>query len=462
MARSYLDIKSPIVALATQPGRAALSVIRCSGDGSIERLKQCFSKPEALARAPGYTMVHGAIVDPDSHKIIDDCIAAVFRAPKSFTGEDSVELYCHGSMAVATKILEILESLGFAPALPGEFTFRAFINGKTDLVQAEAVNELSGAICESAREDAVARLSGTLSDELGKIRSELLDVAAEIEARLDYPDDEGPDVEPIAHDFSRIMSNLEASLVRLSQSYIGGKLRQEGALVVLAGRPNAGKSSLFNLIVREERAIVSPEPGTTRDWLESWVEMQGFAIRLVDTAGLRTTEGDIEAEGVRRSLNLVESADAILYMVDGRRGLIDDDAACIDRYPHAIKLWNKIDAADCQPVPPGWTGISAKNVESLAGIETSILSRVRSISSDSLHNTLKEKEIRIASSRQKILIDRSIESIRNANAHILEGQSLDIIALDLREAMGYMGEITGDIVADEVFDRIFGKFCLGK
>jgi tRNA modification GTPase len=407
-------------------------------------------------------MVHGSIIDPDSHEIIDDCIVAVFRAPKSFTGEDSVELYCHGSPAVVARLLSLLESLGFAPALPGEFSFRAFINGKTDLVRAEAVNELSGAMCESAREDAMARLSGVLSDELGKIRSQLLDVAAEIEARLDYPDDEGPDAEALAHDFSETIFKLEASLAKLSNSYIGGKLRQEGALVVLAGRPNAGKSSLFNLIVREERAIVSPEPGTTRDWLESWVEMQGFAIRLVDTAGLRTTDGDIEAEGVRRSLNLVESSDVILYMVDGRRGLTEDDIACVAHYPHAIRLWNKIDAMDCQPVPDGWTGISAKNVEFLGDIETNILARLRSIASSSLQNSLKEKEIRIASSRQKTLIDRSLESIRNAGMHIKEGQTLDIVALDLREAMAQIGEITGDIVADEVFDRIFGMFCLGK
>jgi len=460
MARTYLDTGRPIVALATAPGRSALAVIRTSGEKAVERCARCFSPSEALLSAKGYTMVHGYLIDPESGERVDEVVAAVFRAPTSFTGEDSVEFSCHGSAAVTNRALSAMESAGFAPALPGEFSFRAFINGKTDLVEAEAVNELAGSRCDTAREDALLRLSGALSSEYSTLRSEMLDLLSEMEARLDYPAEEGESEGLNSEEpwISRLEA-CEARLENLSRSYIGGRLRQEGALVVVAGRPNAGKSSLFNLVVREERAIVSPEPGTTRDWLEAWIEIGGYAVRLVDTAGLRQAEEGVEAEGVRRSMDLSGRADIIIYLVDGRAGLSIEDTDFIARHSAALKLWNKIDAADCQPAPAGWLGLSAKKGDRLEQLESAIRSLLSESSGEA---TSKESSIRIASSRQKTLVDQCLKAIRRARAGVDLKAPLDGTTLEIREAADFLGEITGEIAGEEVFDRIFGSFCLGK
>ena len=460
MARTYLDTGRPIVALATASGRSALALIRASGEKTIERCARCFSRSEALLSAKGYTMVHGYLLDPESGERVDEVVAAVFRAPASFTGEDSVEFSCHGSAAVTDRALSALESAGFVPALPGEFSFRAFINGKTDLVEAEAVNELAGARCDTAREDALLRLSGVLSSEFSSLRGEMLDLLSEIEVRLDYPaeEGEGEGLDSEAPWIKRLAA-LETRLETLSWSYIGGRLRQEGALVVVAGRPNAGKSSLFNLVVREERAIVSPEPGTTRDWLEAWIEIGGYAVRFVDTAGLRQAEEGIEAEGVRRSMDLSERADIIIYLVDGRTGLKAEDDDFIALHPAALKVWNKIDAAECQPVPSGWLGLSAKKGDRLQQLELAIRSR---LSESSGETASRESALRVASSRQRTLIDQCLAAIGRAKAGVDLKAPLDGTALEIREAADFLGEITGEIAGEEVFARIFGSFCLGK
>lgn len=469
MARTYLDTGRPIFALATAPGRAALAVIRVSGSSALERCDRCFSGPRALSGARGYSMLHGFLVDPDSGERIDEVVASIFRGPRSFTGEDSVEFSCHGSPAVASRALAALERAGLSPALPGEFTFRAFINGKTDLVRAEAIAELAGAQCESARADALSRLSGTLSSEYVSLRDVMLDLLAEIEARLDYPEEEGPDEADAAGAQSpakpglAALASCEARLERLSRSYLGGRLRQEGALVVVAGRPNAGKSSLFNLVTREERAIVSPEPGTTRDWLEAWIEIGGYAVRLVDTAGLRRVEEGVEAEGVRRSLDLSGRADVVVYLADGRAGLSPEDEEFIARHPGTIKLWNKIDAPDCLPTPRGggWLPVSAKKGDRLDSLEAALKARLDSLAAGG-DSGAPSGEVRLASGRQKILVDRCLEAARRAREGAAAGLPLDAIALDLREAADFLGEITGEIAGEEVFERIFGSFCLGK
>ena len=457
MARSYLDTNAPITAQATAPGRAALAVIRLSGPGVIALADPCFSGRRALSALPGYTLAHGYFVDPVTGEQIDQVIASVFRAPKSFTGEDSIEFSCHGSQAVVSRVLAILESRGFALALPGEFSFRAFINGKADLVQAEAINELSGALCETAREDALARLSGALSSRLSAIRKACLDLLADIEARLDYPEDEGPEGE------GAVRAGLEAmvaSLIELSEGYAGARLRRDGALVVLAGRPNAGKSSLFNFLVREERAIVSPEPGTTRDWIEAWMDLGGYALRLVDTAGLRESGEGIEAEGVRRSLGLVSNADLLVYLVDGVTGLSVADENFLASRPNAFKVWNKVDAAECSFVPSGWIGLSARRGEGIHTLEKKILASLGAKLPEAPRR--KETQVGLAGERQKFLVDRALSSVRQAVAFLESGAPLDALALEVREAASFIGEITGEILGDEVLEKIFGSFCLGK
>ncbi|MDA8425894.1 MAG: tRNA uridine-5-carboxymethylaminomethyl(34) synthesis GTPase MnmE, partial [Treponema sp.] len=351
MPRSYLDEPTPIVALATPPGESAISVIRASGPGSIERAAACFSRPAALLSTPGHTLVHGELVDPASGERIDEVLAAVFRSPRSATGEDGVEFSCHGSPAVVRRALAALAAAGFAPALPGEYSFRAFVHGKTDLARAEAVQELVRARSDGARAEALRRLEGGLSRRIAAARTRLVDLLAEVQARLDYGEDEaeaGEGFDPAP------LRALRSDLAALAGSYAAGRLHGEGARVVVAGRPNAGKSSLFNLLLREERAIVAPEPGTTRDWIEAGMEIEGMYVRLVDTAGLRTAASEIEAEGVARSRRLAGGADLALYLVDGVAGLHAEDEAFLRSRPDALAVWNKIDSAACRPAPEGF------------------------------------------------------------------------------------------------------------
>jgi len=452
MSRTYFDRESPIAALATLEGRAALAIIRTSGEAAIEGVAHCFSHPEALQKAAGYCAVHGWFIDPVAGERIDEVVMLVYRAPHSFTGENAVEIMCHGSPAVERRILDVLYAQGFEPALHGEFSFRAFIHGKTDLVTAEAINELTVASCEAARQDALERLSGVLSEKLNAMRSSMIDVLADINARLDYPEDEGPseelslgglpspslkgslqkrpsqgaalenvpDIESTlgAGDASNASgagnaSNAEnasgaglapesepwvlhlraaqRSLAELLATYPGGKLRQEGFLVVIAGRPNAGKSSLFNLLVREERAIVSPEPGTTRDWLESWITIGEFMVRLIDTAGLRQSQNQIEAEGVRRAQELLDRADIVLYLVDGTQGLAEEDLVFVAQHPDALLLWNKVDRPDCLPAPPAWRPVSAKDIRAFGAFESMMYAVLRAKFMRELHESMKRR-----------------------------------------------------------------------
>ncbi len=475
MARTYLSTDDAIVALATPPGTGALAVIRCSGPEAIERCAQCFSRPSALRSASGYQLVHGFVLDPETKDRIDEVMAAVYRAPHSFTGEDAVELSCHGSPAIAMRILEALGQAGFVPALRGEFTFRAFLHGKADLVQAEAIDELVRSPADSAREAALARLNGELSVRFSSIRNEMLDILAECEAMLDYPEDEG--VEQNSAWLERLEA-LKGELAALADTYRAGRLREEGALVVVAGRPNAGKSSLFNSLVREERAIVSPEPGTTRDWLESWLELEGYAVRLVDTAGLRQGKSELEEEGVRRARELVMRADAVVYLVDGVEGPNEEDNAFLGHEPAAIKVWNKIDKPDCGAIPQGWFGVSAKKAVNLGVLRNEIVARLNAQSgldhdhgqAGKIHEskvprtrpTGTESEVLIASKRQKDLVDACLRAVAEAIAGLDAGFPLDAISVSLHEAADALGQITGEIGGEEVFERIFGSFCLGK
>ncbi len=459
MPRTYFDRDVPIVALATPEGHAALAVIRASGRSAIDLVARCFSRPTSLQTAGGYRAVHGWIVDPRTGERIDEVIALVFRAPRSFTGEDAVEISCHGSPAVTRRILDLLLNEGFSQALQGEFTFRAFVEGKTDLVRAEAVNELARASCEAARHDALQRLSGALSERLEAIRSLVIDVLADINARLDYPEDEGPDEESR---WMGILKRIRNELEDLIQGYPGSKLRQEGLLVVIAGRPNAGKSSLFNLLVREERAIVSPEPGTTRDWLESWISIGEFAVRLVDTAGLRNTSNTIEAEGVRRSTALLARADLILYIVDGTSGLDSEDSAFVARYPSAMLLWNKTDLPSCEPAPSGWLSLSTKNVHAFGQFESTLTEALRTHVFGTHTARDFESQVRIAGERQARLVRQARDALQRAEEAQIAQAGLDLVALHVREAAEYIGEITGEIAPDEVLERVFSTFCLGK
>jgi len=462
MQRSYLDDGVPIAALATVPGESALAVIRAAGPGSIGLAASCFSRPAALTAAPAMGLVHGELIDPGSGESVDEVLVAVFRAPKGPIGEDGVEFYCHGSPAVIRRALSVLESAGFAPALPGEFSFRAFLHGKIDLVRAEAVQELVRAGSEGARAEALRRLEGGLSRALASARAALLDQLAEAEARLDYAEDD--DSPSGGLDLSALLG-VRDLVAGLSASYAAGRLYERGARVVIAGRPNAGKSSLFNLLVREERSIVASEPGTTRDWIEAGIELGGLPLRLIDTAGLREALGEVEAAGVSRSRALAAEAEAVIYLVDGTVGQSIEDISFLESRPDALRAWNKADNQRCAPPPAGFLPVSAATGQGLPVLASALRGLVAprfGLGDGPTTASLGESEVRVASERQKLLLDRAASALDAALHGIEAGLALDALALDLREAADAIGEITGELGSREVLEAIFSRFCLGK
>ena len=334
--------EEPISSIATALAPAALGIVRVSGKGCIELVSKVFSRPKALLEAPGNTLVYGWI--QEENKKIDEVMLAVYRAPKSFTGEDMVEIFCHGGPSVVTAIQNLMLRSGFRQADRGEYTFRAYINGKTDLTKAEAIKEIIDSHTDDSRSHAAGRLAGSLFQEIDSIKKLIIDTLAAIEVEIEYPEDE----ETIADTFDRDDIVLAISrLQSLVDSWKSEKLYQDGARVVLAGRTNAGKSSLFNAILKEERAIVSNIEGTTRDWLESWASINGIPVRLFDTAGLRETDDVIEAQGVQLTKNLAHDADVVLYLIDSTAGLSPDDTSFIENCQEPMVIvYTKSDLAN--------------------------------------------------------------------------------------------------------------------
>lgn len=516
----------PIAALATPFGRSAIAVIRTTGSGSIDLVANLFSRPERLRRAEGNTVHYGKLLavqnngasdvsvggdgaaprsaasgegagppagSPSGPAVVDEVVATVFRAPASYTGQDSVEISCHGSPAGIEAVLELLYGSGFRAADPGEFTFRAFLNGKLDLTRAEAVNELIGSQTKQAHELALHRLSGAVEREVNAVKSRLTKIMAAVEIQLDYPEEDTGEV-PVPRDG---IDHAIDELNQLLRTYSTGRLYQEGARVAIAGKTNAGKSSLFNRFVREDRAIVSETHGTTRDYLETQVSIGGIPLRLFDTAGLRNATEEIESEGIRRSDMLIEHAELVLYVVDGTVGLTEEDSARLRRLGlvaggagraaddsieeaaggrepggagdsadagaeapenRVIPIWNKCDREERREPPAEW-GFIEMSAESGAGfgaLEEEIRSRLLP------HGTEGDTAAVIDSARQKQLLERCVESLRQVLVGLDEEMPVDAVALDLQDALQALGEITGEVTTSDILDTMFQGFCVGK
>jgi tRNA modification GTPase len=461
--RSYGDT-CPI---AAQASGGALAMIRASGSGSLELLAEVFSRKKKLLDAPGNSIVHGWI---GGDTPVDEVLVSVYRAPHSYTGEDGADISCHGGSAAVSAALEILRKAGFKDALPGEFTFRAFMNGKIDLTQSESVMELVSAKTKTGLEHAVKRLSGQLQAEITAIRDFLLQAVSAVELYLDYSEDEIEDPQP-----DNYRTPAEEALKRLrvlSESYKNEKLYQEGALVVIAGRPNAGKSSLFNALLREDRSIVTEIPGTTRDWIESGMVLEGIPVRLVDTAGLRDISDDNNAEiqGIERSKNLVEEADIVLYTVDGSEGIKNDDKLFLDSHTDRILLvWNKTDLQEMpeairknfsplQKNVPLLVEVSAKTGLGMGDLRAAVEKTL--ITSNS--PVLERFSAGLGTQRQKQLCEKAISFLEEALDPAKQEETLDLIAPLLRESLHSLGEITGEVSSADVLEVMFNRFCLGK
>ena len=429
--------EEPIYALATPFSPSALAVIRTSGTDAISLVQKVF-KGRLTLRHNG-TAVHGWIVDKNREKV-DEVVALVYNHGHGYTGEEAVEIMCHGSLPVIKKISTTLEEAGFRLALKGEFTYRAFLGGRMDLTEAEAVEELVSAKGERGRKDALSRLSGSIKNEADKAKDEIINILASLEVQLDYGEDDIPEewIFPIER-VDAIINRLE----KIRGTYASSRLYSQGAKVVLAGSTNAGKSSLFNALLKENRAIVSSVAGTTRDYIETECEMNGIPVRLFDTAGLRSSGDEIEKEGILRSKELMDEADLVVYV------LAPGEVEPKEKMENAIYIHSKSDIAPGEGIT--FSSITGEGLDKVVDAITTFLSRdKRSVSDVPV----------IESERQERKLGETIDALKDAEK--ARDCSVDIIALYFQSALSALSELTGETTSDDILEVLFSSFCLGK
>lgn len=463
MSNSYTP-EEPIAAIATALAPSALALIRLSGKNCISLLSKVFSRPKALNQAEGNTIVYGWIVNPENpeeKQPVDEVLVSVFRAPKSYTGEEMAEISCHGGISPVTAIFNLLLKNGFRTALPGEFSFRAFVNGKSDLTKAEAVKEIIDSKTDASRSLAVGRLSGNLFNEIQSIKEKIISTIASIEVELEYPEDE----ENFSDSFdSTLLEQAKDSLTELSKSWQSQKLYQDGARIILCGKTNAGKSSLFNALLKEERAIVSDIEGTTRDWIESWVSFDGIPARLFDTAGLRITDDVIEQRGVEMTKDLTQDADIILYLVDSTKSEAQEDIDFISSFKNripVIKVLNKIDILENETSKNDSLELPVVKISAKTGLGISDL--VKEVKNTLVKSTKSERtQAGLGSERQKQAVDEALDSVNHALEVSCADFTMDAVVQDLEDALSFLAEITGETTPDDILGNIFANFCVGK
>lgn len=432
---------TPIYALATPMAQSALAVIRTSGKDSISMLANAFSRKKALIEAGTNVLVYGAIVDKDGKKI-DEVQLCVYREGHGYTAEEAVEIMAHGSLAGIKRILLRLEEIGFKKALAGEFTFRAFMHGRMDLTQAEAVEEIIKAKGTTSQSAALERLEGRLKSVLLSIKDEIVNILASLEVQLDYAEDEILEEWVFPTD---IVDGMIDRLKALVGTYKAAKLYSDGAKVVLVGAANAGKSSLFNLLTKENRAIVSNIPGTTRDYIETWITIKGLPIRLYDTAGLRESEDLIEEEGIKRSEKLMDEADLTIYLVDSEHPL--PPSLVKDKM---LVVYSKLDKISHK----GKLSVSTLTGEGIDALLDLVVERLVEKGPET------GSDLTIESERQERLLSKVIEDLEQAKK--AEGVSVDLMALYFQDCLRDLGEVTGEVTSDEILETLFSNFCVGK
>ena len=448
-----------IAAIATALAPAALGIVRTSGLRSIELISRFFSRPNALLQAQGHTLVYGWIHDEGVK--LDEVILCVYRAPKSNTGENAVEILCHGGPGIVKAIYRLCIKYGFRAAERGEFTFRSFIHGKADLTRAEAVREIIDSKTNTAQQKAAGRLSGTVFREIETIKTDLMTALAALEVGIEYPEDE----ETIADSFDEaLLKKPLSALQQLAASWQTEKIYQAGVRLVLAGKTNAGKSSLFNALLKEDRAIVSDIHGTTRDWLEAELDFKGIPAHIFDTAGLRATEDTIEAIGVQRSVELASAADIVLYLIDGAKSPAEEDTAFIERNTvPLIIVQTKADKGQTEPLPAALQRYPAVSVSSKtgAGLDVLIDTVVGLVTADTAL-PMQDAGVSLGTERQKEAVTAALEAVRHALEAGLSGYPLDAVIQDVEEAVHALGSVTGEVRSDDILDKIFSGFCVGK
>jgi tRNA modification GTPase len=468
------SIDDTIAAIATAPGTAGLAVIRVSGPRSIEIADRVFRGTSTLGDAASHTLHHGWAMDA-GNVAIDEVVAAIFRAPRSYTGDDVIEFSCHGGALNATRVLASLREAGARAALPGEFTQRAFLSGKLDLAQAEAVADLIHAETQAARDLALSQLAGSLSRRLAEIEERMSDAVAEVEARVDFAEDVGG-IEVPDH-VTEAIRRTTADLDALLDGAPWARAVREGVRVPLIGQPNAGKSSLFNALLGEDRAIVTPSPGTTRDRVSESLEIAGVRVTLSDTAGLRAAGDDggvreevdaAESLGIARTHDAIAECRVALWVIDGSREPAESDAALARSLEgkRVLVALNKRDlgvAANAAEIER-WLNGAPKRVVRVSATRGDGVEELKLALAELLGAGVVVSGPALAASNPRHIdaLDRARLALRRATAAAAADAPGEIIALELREFLAAIGEVTGRNVDEDLLDRIFGRFCVGK
>jgi len=452
-----------IAAIATPPGEGGIAIVRISGVAAENIATKIFARAHGKnGRLTSHRLYHGAIHDPKTNGKVDEVLLAIMREPRSYTGEDVVEIHCHGGGFVVRKILGMALSQGARLAEPGEFTKRAFLNGKMDLSQAEAVLDLIRARTDKAANLALTQSAGELSKWVHDLREELLDIMVQVEAAIDFPDEE---IELLKrHDVIQKINHLRAKITDILATYAWGRLFREGARICLCGRPNVGKSSLLNALLGEERVIVAPIPGTTRDVIEEAINLDGLPVVLWDTAGICQTDDHVERMGVNLSRQHFEKADAVVVVLDGSTRLTEVDRELLD----AARAKKNLIAVNKRDLPQA---LSIDDLSQFSGSST--IARVSAKLGDGIDDLKKklrelvigsqmEPAIVLTNVRHRNALFRGEAALKHAVTTLGEGYAAEFVGVDLSETCDALGEIIGIVTNEDILERIFKEFCIGK
>ena len=448
-------MEDTIVAISTSVGEGAISIIRLSGHDALNIASKVFTKD--LTKVDSHTIHYGFITS--NNEKIDEVLVSVMKAPKTFTREDIVEINCHGGIATTNKVLEVLLENGARLAEPGEFTKRAFLNGRIDLLEAEATMDLISSKAESARKISINTLTGETSNLIKNLRSELIKIISNIEVNIDYPEYEDIEVltnESILPDIKKLKEKLEEIIKKSEDS----KVIKEGIRVGIIGRPNVGKSSLLNSLLEEEKAIVTDVPGTTRDIVEGSLIVSGIPLNIIDTAGIRKTEDTVEKIGVEKSLKIIDTSDLLIYILNNNEEITEEEKEILEKTKNKkrIIVVNKIDLKTKlnKKLLDSYIEISVKENIGIDKIKDEIkrLFNIGEISTNDMTY--------LSNARSIALLKKSLNNINDAINEINNNNPIDIVELSLKESWNNLGEVIGETYTDELLDELFSRFCLGK
>ncbi|TPR39986.1 tRNA uridine-5-carboxymethylaminomethyl(34) synthesis GTPase MnmE [Apilactobacillus micheneri] len=454
-----------IAAISTPPGEGGISIIRISGEDALQVISKLY-RGKDLSKVASHTINYGHIMDPETKEDIDEVMASVMLAPKTYTCEDVIEINCHGGIVATNTILQLVLSYGARMAEPGEFTKRAFLNGRIDLSQSEAVMDIIDAKTNRSMKAAEGQLDGNLSRLIRTLRQQILDVLANVEVNIDYP--EYDDAEVVTSNL--LMKNakdIKEKIIKLLKTSKQGQVLRDGLATSIVGRPNVGKSSILNHLLHQDKAIVTDVPGTTRDVLEEYVNVRGVPLKLVDTAGIRKTEDKVEKIGVDRSRKAIQSSDLVLLVLNSSEALSDEDKKLIELTDDAkrIVILNKTDLPQKIDIDEINQLIGKENVITTSAIKDDGTEPLEEMIAHLFFNEgiqSSQADVMVTNARHVSLLHKAKESLNNVISGLDDGMPVDLVQMDMRDCWESLGEITGDSYNGELLDQLFSQFCLGK